>query len=81
MDRGKLITAGIRLQNCGQTKTYDCLKDYHITTVNPDDLTTNPVMKGKYTADFIGVFTVLPVGNTYDLGSFYRDKLAYVKVK
>ncbi|EPZ99364.1 hypothetical protein ACI3O6_03190 [Glaesserella parasuis] len=61
--------------------SFDCLKDYHITTINPDNLATNPVMKGKYTADFSGISTALPVNNTYYLGSFYKDKMAYFQVK
>ncbi|VEI74975.1 Gluconolactonase [Mannheimia haemolytica] len=73
----KLITAGSSTQNCGDTMTYDCLKDYHITTISPDNLSTNAIYQGKYTADFSGVSTVLPVGKTYYLGSFYRDKMAY----
>ncbi len=77
----KLITAGSRLQNCGQTMTYDCLKDYHITSINPDNLAVNPIAKGQYTEQFSGVSTVLPVGNTYYLGSFYKDKMAYFEVK
>lgn len=77
----KLITAGSMALTCQNGLTFDCLKDYHITTINPENLAINPVMKGKYTADFSGVSTVLPVGNTYYLGSFYRDKLAYVEVK
>ncbi|EQA07995.1 hypothetical protein HPSH465_1238 [Glaesserella parasuis H465] len=44
-------------------------------------MATNPVMKGKYTADFSGISTVLPVNNTYYLGSFYKDKMAYFEVK
>ncbi|MDW0618047.1 SMP-30/gluconolactonase/LRE family protein [Mannheimia haemolytica] len=77
----KLITAGSRTQNCGDTMTYECLKDYHITTINPDNLAIMPLYKGKYTQDFSGVSTVLPVGKTYYLGSFYRDKMAYFEVK
>lgn len=77
----KLITAGSRTQNCGETMTYDCLKDFHITTINPDNLAITPLYQGKYTQDFSGVSTVLPVGKTYYLGSFYRDKMAYFESK
>lgn len=77
----KLITAGSRTQNCGETMTYECLKDFHITTINPDNLAITPLYQGKYTQDFSGVSTVLPVGNTYYLGSFYRDKMAYFEGK
>ncbi|UYZ80714.1 SMP-30/gluconolactonase/LRE family protein [Moraxella bovis] len=77
----KLITAGSRTKNCGETMTYDCLKDYHITTINPDNLTITPLYQGKYTQDFSGVSTVLPMGKTYYLGSFYRDKMAHFEGK
>jgi hypothetical protein len=77
----KLITAGSRTQNCGQTTTYDCLKDFHVTTISPDNLAVKPLYQGKYTADFSGVSTVLAVDNTYYLGSFYRDKMAYFEGK
>lgn len=77
----KLITAGSRTESCGNSITYDCLKDYHITTVNPDNLATNAIFKGKYTQDFSGVSTVLPVGKTYYLGSSYRNKMAYFETK
>ncbi|MEG9545072.1 SMP-30/gluconolactonase/LRE family protein [Mannheimia sp. HC-2023] len=77
----KLITAGSRTQNCGETMTYECLKDFHITTIAPDNLAITPLYQGKYTQDFSGVSTVLPVGKTYYLGSFYRDKMAYFEVK
>ena len=77
----KLITAGSRTQNCGNPMTYECLKDYHTTTINPDNLAITPLYKGKYTQDFSGVSTVLPVGKTYYLGSFYRDKMAYFEGK
>lgn len=77
----KLITAGSRTKNCGETMTYECLKDYHITTIHPDNLAITPLYQGKYTQDFSGVSTVLPVGKTYYLGSFYRDKMAYFEGK
>lgn len=77
----KLITAGSRTENCGETMTYECLKDFHITTIAPDNLAITPLYQGKYTQDFSGVSTVLPVGKTYYLGSFYRDKMAYFEVK
>ncbi|ANB92275.1 hypothetical protein MOVS_10175 [Moraxella ovis] len=77
----KLITAGSRTQNCGQTMTYDCLKDFHVTIINPDNLAVKSLYQGKYTADFSGVSTVLMMDNTYYLGSFYRDKMAYFEGK
>ncbi|STZ63206.1 Uncharacterised protein [Moraxella lacunata] len=77
----KLITAGSMALTCQNGLTFDCLKDYHITTINPNNLATNAIYQGKYTADFSGVSTVLPVGKTYYLGSFYRDKLAYFEGK
>ncbi|KGQ70059.1 hypothetical protein OA57_08325 [Chelonobacter oris] len=76
-----LITAGSMLQDCHQGIRPDCLKDFHITQINPENLTLKPVMKGRYTTEFSGVSTVLPVGNTYWLGSFYRNKAAYFTVK
>ncbi|WP_373740757.1 SMP-30/gluconolactonase/LRE family protein [Neisseria sp.] len=77
----KLITAGSMAQNCSNGLTFNCLKDFHITQISPDNLALNPIYKGKYTADFSGVSTVLPVGDTYYLGSFYRDKMAYFEAK
>ncbi|WP_126330759.1 SMP-30/gluconolactonase/LRE family protein [Moraxella cuniculi] len=77
----KLITAGSCTESCGNSMTYDCLKDYHITTINPDNLATDAIFKGKYTQDFSGVSTVLPVRKTYYLGSFYRNKMAYFETK
>ncbi|WP_146740106.1 SMP-30/gluconolactonase/LRE family protein, partial [Moraxella ovis] len=77
----KLVTAGSQAVTCGEMMSFDCLKDYHITTINPDNLAVQPIFKGKYTAEFIGVSTALPVGNTYYLGSFYRDKMAYFEGK
>ncbi|MCT8545650.1 hypothetical protein QAA01_01610 [Glaesserella parasuis] len=38
-------------------------------------------LKYTYTADFSGISTALPVNNTYYLGSFYKDKMAYFEVK
>lgn len=38
-------------------------------------------LKYAYTADFSGISTVLPVNNTYYLGSFYKDKMAYFELK
>ncbi|QLD32520.1 SMP-30/gluconolactonase/LRE family protein [Mannheimia varigena] len=77
----KLITAGSQTETCGDVMTFECLKDFHITTINPDNLAVQPLFKGKYTAEFSGISTVLPVGNTYYLGSFYKDKMAYFEVK
>ncbi|MGX2955766.1 SMP-30/gluconolactonase/LRE family protein [Ursidibacter arcticus] len=76
-----LITAGSMALTCQNGLTFDCLKDYHISQINPDNLAIQPIFKGKYTADFSGVSTVLAVGNAYYLGSFYKDKLAYFEVK
>lgn len=77
----ELITAGSLYQNCGEKVTFECLKDFHITLINPDNLEARPIIKGKYNNDFSGVSTVLAVGNTYYLGSFYRDRMAYFEVK
>ena len=77
----KLITAGSMALTCQNGLTFDCLKDYHIATINPNNLATNAIYQGKYTADFSGVSTVLSVGKTYYLGSFYKDKMAYFEVK
>lgn len=77
----ELITAGSLRQNCGDKTTFECLKDFHITLINPDNLKATPIIKGKYNEDFSGVSTVLAVGNTYYLGSFYRDRMAYFEVK
>ncbi|MGX2950725.1 SMP-30/gluconolactonase/LRE family protein [Ursidibacter sp. B-7004-1] len=76
-----LITAGSMALSCQNGLSFDCLKDFHISQINPDNLAVSPIFKGKYTADFSGVSTVLAVGDTYYLGSFYKDKLAYFKVK
>lgn len=35
--KNKLITAGSLQQNCGEKITFDCLKDFHITIINPDN--------------------------------------------
>lgn len=77
----ELITAGSLYQNCGDKVTFECLKDFHITLINPDDLQARPIIKGKYNDDFSGVSTVLAVGNTYYLGSFYRDRMAYFELR
>ncbi|MDD0822930.1 hypothetical protein PTQ27_00360 [Mannheimia sp. AT1] len=77
----ELITAGSMVKTCDKGLTFDCLKDFHVTKINPDNLTLNPVFKGKYNQEFSGVSTVLAVGNTYYLGSFYRDKMAYFEEK
>ncbi|WP_274572198.1 hypothetical protein [Neisseria leonii] len=76
-----LITAGSQTKNCGKTMTADCLKDFHITEINPDNLAVKPLYQGKYNQVFSGVSTVLPVGKIYYLGSFYRDRLAYFETK
>lgn len=73
----KLITAGSMTVSCDNGLTFDCLKDFHITTINPDNLAVKPIYQGKYSKDFSGVSTVLAVDNTYYLGSFYKDKMAY----
>lgn len=77
----QLITAGALQENCGEKITFDCLKDFHITKINPKNLALKPIVKGKYTEEFSGASTVLLVGKTYYLGSFYRNKLAYFTLK
>lgn len=80
-DGDKLITAGSMALACQNGLAFDCLKDFHITQINPDNLALKPIFKGKYNQAFSGVSTVLPVGKTYYLGSFYRDKMAYFESK
>lgn len=72
-----LITAGSQTKNCTSGLTFDCLKDFHVTHISPENLELKPIFKGKYNQEFSGVSTVLPVGKIYYLGSFYRNKLAY----
>ena len=77
----ELIAAGSMQENCGEKITFDCLKDFHITKINPRNLKSTTLIKGKYTDKFSGVSSVLPVGKTYYIGSFYRDRLAYFEIE
>ncbi|WP_373610558.1 hypothetical protein [Mannheimia sp. E30BD] len=38
----KLVTAGSQTVTCGEMMSFDCLKDYHITTITPDNLAFLP---------------------------------------
>lgn len=78
-DGERLVTAGSMLKNCHQGVRPDCLDGFHISHIDPESLETRPVIQGSYTDKFSGVSTVLPLGDTFWLGSFYRDRVAYFR--
>lgn len=79
--KNRLITTGSLRENCGERTTFECLKNYHITQINPKNLKPKLLLKGEYSDVFSGVSVVLKVGKTYYLGSFYRNRLAYFEEK
>lgn len=45
--KNTLITTGALRETCGEKTTFECLKDYHITTINPKNLKPKLRLKGQ----------------------------------